>query len=233
VSDIEIRPASNSPTLASGIAARLRALITSGEMPPGKKLRLDDLRSTFGVSLSPLRESLSRLAAEGFVVLEDQRGYRVAPVSEANLREVIRLRAEVESLALRESIRLGDDDWESEVVAAAYRLKKSSRLEVRLAHPQEWEVAHRVLHERLLSACEMPLLLQFCGTLHHLSDRYRRIFLEDHPTDLNTAAEHASICSATVERRTEDACRLLRAHIERTGNNVLKALSRREARDKG
>jgi GntR family carbon starvation induced transcriptional regulator len=48
------------------------------------------------VSLSPLRETLSRLTAEGFVAAVDgQRGYRVAPISENNPLEVARLRAEI------------------------------------------------------------------------------------------------------------------------------------------
>ncbi|RYY85150.1 MAG: GntR family transcriptional regulator, partial [Comamonadaceae bacterium] len=52
-------------TLSTTIASTLRAAISNGELEPGCKLRLDELRVTFGVSLSPLREALSRLAAEG------------------------------------------------------------------------------------------------------------------------------------------------------------------------
>src|SRR5207237_17372 len=60
-------------TLSSSIAGTLRAAISNCELIPGSKLRLDELRMMFGVSLSPLREALSRLSAEGFVVTEDQR----------------------------------------------------------------------------------------------------------------------------------------------------------------
>jgi DNA-binding GntR family transcriptional regulator len=225
VEQIEERlPESTGQTLATSIASRLRAQITNGQIPPGEKLRLDDLRMSFGVSLSPLREALSRLSTEGFVVMEDQRGYRVAPVSENNLLEVTKLRREIESFALRESIRQGDDRWESEVVASLYRLDKLGRGETDPARLQDWENAHRELHQRLLSACHMPLLLQFCSTLHDLSDRYRRLFLQDHPIDRNVSREHEDIVKATLERRADDACEMLRVHIERTGNNVLRAL---------
>ncbi|HEX4928628.1 MAG TPA: FCD domain-containing protein [Burkholderiales bacterium] len=216
----------NTRTLAAGIATRLRTLIGSGDIAPGEKLRLDELRARFGVSLSPLREALSRLSAEGFVVAMDgQRGYRVAPVSENNLLEVTRLRAEIETLALRESIARGDDRWEGEVVVSLHRLSKLERAAAAGPRVEDWERAHRVFHQSLLSACRMPLLLNFCATLHDLSDRYRRLFLEDNPIDRDVGQEHREISAATLERRADAACALLRDHIERTGRLVRRALS--------
>jgi GntR family transcriptional regulator, carbon starvation induced regulator len=213
-------------TLAAGITTRLRTQIASGEIAPGEKLHLEDLRAKFGVSLSPLREALSRLSAEGFVVVMDnQRGYRVAPVSENNLLEVTRLRAEIEAFALREAIARGDDRWEGEVVVRLHQLTKLERSAPAGARLEEWEKAHRAFHQNLLSACRMPLLLNFCSTLHDLSDRYRRLFLEDRPIDRDVADEHRRICDATLERRADDACGLLRDHIERTGRMVLRALT--------
>ncbi|HEX5477917.1 MAG TPA: FCD domain-containing protein [Burkholderiales bacterium] len=216
-------------TLASGIATRLRTEIANGEIAPGEKLHLDELRARFGVSLSPLREALSRLSAEGFVVvMENQRGFRVAPVSENNLLEVTRLRAEIEAFALREAIARGDDRWEGEVVAALHRLSKLERALPAGPRVEEWENAHRAFHESLLAACRMPLLLNFCTTLHDLSDRYRRLFLEDHPIDRDVMQEHRNICDATLERRADEACALLREHIERTGRLVLGALGEKD-----
>jgi DNA-binding GntR family transcriptional regulator len=213
-------------TLAAGIATRLRTLIASGEIPPGEKLHLDELRGKFGVSLSPLREALSRLSAEGFVVAMDgERGYRVAPVSENNLVEVTRLRAEIETLALRESIARGDDRWEGDVVVSLHRLSKLERSSTGDSRVDDWEKAHRTFHQNLLAACRMPLLINFCATLHDLSDRYRRLFLEDHPIDRDVAQEHREIADATLERRADAACTLLRDHIERTGRLVRGALS--------
>jgi GntR family transcriptional regulator, carbon starvation induced regulator len=223
----ESRIEAGSPTRATSIASRLRGQITSGSIPPGEKLHLEDLRASFGVSLSPLREALSRLSAEGFVVMEDQRGYRVAPVSESNLQEVTKLRSELECFALRESIKLGDDRWESELVASLYRLAKLEKVGAATPRLQDWEAAHREMHRQLLVACNMPLLLQFCATLHDLSDRYRRLFLEDHPIDRDVADEHDKIVRAALERRSDDACDLLRLHIERTGANILLALIER------
>ncbi|WP_397473399.1 GntR family transcriptional regulator [Pusillimonas sp.] len=216
--------ADSTPTLASSIAALLRERIAHGEFAPGAKLRLDELRAMFGVSLSPLREALSRLCAEGFVAMEDQRGYRVVPVSQNNLDEVIRLRVQFESYALREAIKKGDDAWEGEMLASVHRLNKIERERVDAQGVSQWEQAHTVFHRNLISACGMPLLLDFCQTLHDLNDRYRRIFLSANPIDRDVRQEHVDICTATLERRADDACELLRFHVERTGANVLKAL---------
>jgi DNA-binding GntR family transcriptional regulator len=221
--DLSLAAEQSGQTLSTTIASTLRAAISNGELAPGSKLRLDELRVTFGVSLSPLREALSRLSAEGFVVMEDQRGYRVAPVSEENLIEVTKLRAMVECFALRESIQQGTDKWEGEVVASLYRLNKLEKLET--PHDQAaWEAAHRDLHYRLISACGMPLLLQFSSTLHDLNDRYRRLFLIQRPFDRTVRREHADICNAALERNADQACEIMREHIERTGANIRKAL---------
>jgi GntR family transcriptional regulator, carbon starvation induced regulator len=225
-------PVSASPsgvTLAGTLAERLREQITGGLLVPGTKLHLEDLKETFGVSLSPLREALSRLSGEGFVVMQGQRGYSVAPVSEANLREVTTLRMEIETLALKQAIALGDRDWEGGIVAALHRLNslpRDSKRKSRTEEIEEWEREHRLFHLALISACQMPLLLQFCTTLHDLSDRYRRLFLQKNPTDRNVAQEHAAIAQATIARNGDKASALLRQHVERTGTNVLKNLTK-------
>ncbi len=215
------RETSASSTLASTLASDLREAILAGRMAPGSKLNLDELRTHFGVSLSPLREALSRLTAEGFVTVEEQRGYRVTAVSEANCKEVTRLRAEFEVLALTESIRNGDNEWEARVVGAYHWLAKVDNSTERLRNVQEWERLHRVFHHTLASACGMPLLLQFCGQLHDMFDRYRRLFLAEHPVDKDVPGEHRAMMQAALDRDARKAGNILRQHIERVGDNVL------------
>lgn len=226
--DLTLAADQSGQTLSTSIANTLRAAISNGELEPGCKLRLDELRVTFGVSLSPLREALSRLSAEGFVVMEDQRGYRVAPVSEENLVEVTKLRGMVECFALREAIARGDDKWEGEVVASLYRLNKLEKADAP-ADQAAWEAAHRDLHYRLISACRMPLLLAFSSTLHDLNDRYRRLFLSSRPFDRAVRREHTEMANAALERNADVACEILREHIERTGTNIRKALLKNDA----
>lgn len=214
-----------SATLSTTLVARLRDAIMRGELLPGSKLNLDRLRTAFGVSLSPLREALCRLENDGLVALIDQRGYSVTPVSADNLTEIIRLRVELEGMAVKESIEHGDIAWEGRVLAALHQLSRCKRSARSRAEQEAWEIAHRAFHAELISACGMPLLRQFCATLHDQSDRYRRIFLTKHQPDRDVPAEHAALATAVIARRTREAMRILREHIERTGHNVQTALA--------
>lgn len=211
-------------TLASMIAGKLRHAIIRGELVPGERLQLARLRQAFKVSLSPLREALSRLGSEGFLIIEDQRGYRVPPVSEVNLDEVVQLRRDFETYALREAIAKRNLDWETAVTAALFRLERTNR-----SDPSEidaWEERHRDFHLTLLAACQMPLLLNMCGMLHDHFDRYRRVFLASSP-DSRVPTEHRRIAEAAIDGRADEASKLLRQHIEWAGDKARTALRRR------
>ena len=67
---------------------RIRSDIIFGRIAPGRKLRLDRMKAEYGVGISTLRELLNRLAAEGLVLAEGQRGFEVPPVTAQNLREL-------------------------------------------------------------------------------------------------------------------------------------------------
>lgn len=228
--------ATEAEVLSLSLAEQLRVAITRGEVAPGAKLRMEELREAFGVSLSPLREALSRLVAEGFVVAESQRGFRVAPVSSANLREVTRLRLALEPMALHASITQGDAAWEGRVVAATYQLKKHA-LPVGESTDSDdferWEGVHRSFHLTLLDACGMPLLQQFCMTLHDFADRYRRLFLSRHPKDRLVPGEHERLAELALARQADEASALLTTHIRRISELVLQTVESVEAQAAG
>jgi DNA-binding GntR family transcriptional regulator len=218
--------------LAGGLATRLRNDIVSGALPPGTKLSIDELRARYGVSLSPVREALSRLTAEAFVVLEDKKGFRVAPVSRENCLEVAQLQKLLETQALTESIARGDAAWEEEIVAASHGLSRLERIEAERgrrgrregADIDAWEQQHRRFHGALIAACGMPLLQSMCASLHDFSARYRRLFLASHEFDAAVPDEHKAIMHAVLGRKTREACRLMTVHIERTAENILVSL---------
>lgn len=212
-------------TKATRLVSLLRGAILSGAWPPDSKINLDHARRTFGVSLSPLREALARLVAVGLVVLHDNRGYSVAPVSRSDLAEITSLRVDLEVRALSAAIAAGDIAWESDVMRALYRLGRTARDPARPETLEAWEDAHRDFHMTLLSACGQPRLLQFCETLHNLNDRYRRVFLLASGGDRDIAAEHEAIAVATTSRDAVHASAALAAHITRTGDNLLARLA--------
>lgn len=207
-------------SIASTLTFRLRDAILSGTLLPNTRLRLEELGAQYGVSLSPVREALLRLAGEGFVVSEDQRGFRVAEASPQNLEEVTALRAHLEPFALRLSIERGDLKWEEDLVALFHRLTRIEQKDGFVPFLDEWEQAHREFHLGLVSGCGMPMLVQFCAMLHDQSDRYRRLFLKKRPPQRNVAKEHAAIVDAVLKRNADKACELLLKHSQRTGATV-------------
>ena len=65
---------------------RIRTDILFGRLRPGQKLKLEGLKEGYGVSVSTLREILSRLTSERLVLAEGRRGFDVAPVSVEDLK---------------------------------------------------------------------------------------------------------------------------------------------------
>ena len=101
---------------------RIKRDIIFGDLAPGSKLKLDGLKDRYAASMSTLRETLNRLASEGFVAAQDQRGFFVTDVSREDLIEIANLRVLLECHALRLSIANGDTDWEGNLVAAHHKL---------------------------------------------------------------------------------------------------------------
>ena len=108
-------------TLASRAYLQLRHDIVRGRLAAGSKLRLLDLTARCGTGMSPVREALSRLCGEQLVVAEDQRGFRVAPLSLQELDDIARVRNLVVDEALNDAIAHGDAAWEARVRAARRR----------------------------------------------------------------------------------------------------------------
>jgi GntR family transcriptional regulator, carbon starvation induced regulator len=88
----------------------LHADIVRAKLRPGEKMRVERLRKAYGVGAKPLSEALSKLSSLDLVTAEG-RGFRVAPVSVANLLDITKTCARIESLALRAAIASENRRW--------------------------------------------------------------------------------------------------------------------------
>jgi DNA-binding GntR family transcriptional regulator len=215
--------ADRSPTLVQKALGVLRQQILSGEIPPGKKLRIEVLQREFELSSSPLREALNRLVAEGLVIADDHRGFRAAPMSSADLNDITSFRLIVEPTALSQSIAHGTDDWEATVVAAFHRLERVRERIVRGEIPfnDEWTERHKGFHTALISAAPSPRLLAVCSGLFDESERYRRFTAMNRTQIRNTGGEHRQLMEAALARQVELSVALIREHISRTAQHTL------------
>ena len=206
-------------TLASSVYDMMRQDILKGDLPPGEKLRVEYLRDRYGVGASPIREALNRLSVDGVVVRVDQKGFRVAEVSVAELDELIKTRCWLEETAIRESIAAGDDAWEERLVLAFHRLSKTPRSadQVTYAMNPDWEVLHRAFHLALIGACGSRWLISYCEQLNDLADRYRQLAAYPRRNGLD---EHKVIMDAAVNRKPDDAVEVLVDHYRRTADII-------------
>lgn len=199
-------------TLGDEIFERLRADIISSRLAPGRKLRFHDLRETYGVGVSPLREALSRLAENRLVVATGQRGFHVSEVSVENIADVSMVRRHVDGLALRLSIEHGDDGWEGGLLSARHRLALLEKAGSDVAEDL-WERRHREFHYSLISACRSPVLLHLHSMLNDQFDRYRRLSAKTTQPEGPRALMHKQILDAALARNADKAVKLLENHI--------------------
>jgi GntR family transcriptional regulator, carbon starvation induced regulator len=221
--------ASDRTTLADEVLDRLREDIINGHLQPSTRLRFEDLSARYGVSVSPLREALSRLTAEELVYPDAQRGYRVAAVSLPDLIDILESHKTLEALALRLAIASGDDAWEGQVVAAHHRL---SRLEERRGKDsvdqwtQEWEARHREYHQALIAGCRLTWLKRFCSQMREHLDRYRNIVKAPPSRFPAVAMQHGAIVEAALARDADLASNLLHQHYDAAAKVILDAMKR-------
>lgn len=210
------------------VYVQVRAAILAGELGPGEKLSPSVLSEVHGVSLSTVREALTRLEKQGLVVSQPQLGFTVAPISEQDLLDLTSVRMDIEALALRRSVEKASMEWRTELVAAHYRLEHTEHL--KSTDPpvvtEEWAIAHETFHLALLSGCDNARLLEIAANLRASAELYRRWSVPlGGLQDRDPAAEHNAIFEAAKAGDADAAVAHLQKHISHTTNVLLKATS--------
>lgn len=127
--------------------------IIRGVYHPDEKLRMSLLTSRYGLGVGLLREALSQLVAERLVTVVNQKGYRVAPMSEQELLDIFDARANMEAMLVRLAIERGGDEWEAELLARAHLLNKLESCEASERLLDEWDQRHQAFHTAIVAGC--------------------------------------------------------------------------------
>ncbi len=211
----------SAPSMTAHAFEQIRSDIITGVLKPNQRLRIEQLRSTYAIGITPLREALTRLTKLNLVILEDQRGFRVADVSEQDLQDVCLARQELEIFLLRQAIADSSRKWEEEIQKSFGELKRWAKAGAGSgAGSERWETAHRGFHFALIAQAGNRLMQSFHSTVWDLSFRYRVLMLppEDTPVVMK---EHKQIMEAALSRETDLAIALLRRHISiRSGRAI-------------
>lgn len=203
---------------------RLRTDILSGRHAPGSKLAASVLCQQYEISSGVLREVLPRLAGEGLAISEPQRGFRVTPVSEDDLRQLTEARSVIESVVLRQSIEHGGLKFEAAVIATHHTLMRTPAFDDSGSVSDDWLVTHRDYHRALLSGSPNLRLQAIANNLRDGAEVYRcwaTTFGDERGRDV--AAEHTRIMEAVVAQDPDRAVNELVAHINNTTTILLRA----------
>lgn len=215
-------------TVAESTYKRIRADIIFARLPPGRKLKLDKLKDDYATSVSTLREILNRLSSEGLVTAEGQRGFEVAAISEADLRETAELRLLLETHALAQSFENGDVEWEARLVSAHYKLARMEQVMATgdTSKAEDWKRYDWEFHQALISACGSKLLMDTHAVVFDKYLRYQMVALS-YRGDV-ASDEHQQLLDAAMRRDQETARKLLVQHIQ---GGVEHALARKPLND--
>lgn len=189
--------------------------IVAGVFAPDEKLRIDHLKKRYKIGASPLREALARLIALGFVTTESRRGFRVAPMSVEDLRDITVCRQMVEVAALKRAIQFGDQNWEAGIVESLARLTwTANQFRDGKCFSTDVNNAHYNFHRSLISACRSPRLLLLQETLFNQASRYRHIMMKVLLAGPDFPKSHKRLAKVALDRETSEACSQLSRHLE-------------------
>ena len=217
---------SQNPTANEIALNALRRDVLSLAFLPGAKLKVEHLQQSYGLSSSPIREALNRLTEEGLVRADERKGFRVAMVSDEDLQDITSMRLLIDLPTLEQSMRSGDDEWESYVIASFHLLEKlESRLpEGPVVLNADWSALHRSFHRAMMSACPSERMVLTSSSLFDQAERYRHISARYRTVIKRKSEEHKVLMRAVLKRDIETAKELHQEHVLSTQKNALKAL---------
>jgi GntR family transcriptional regulator, carbon starvation induced regulator len=208
----------NGSTLVERVVLLIQRDILTGVLKPAARLRVLDLARRYEIGATPIREALSRLGALGLVHAIGNRGFHVNAMSKEDLEDITHAREVIEADALRLAIERGDRQWEANIVAALYRLRKATAPTggKGLEGQDEFDQAHKNFHSALIAACGSPRLLELHSILYDQAFRYRLIVMRKARYKPGFGDEHAQLADKVLKRKVAGATQHLTRHLHST-----------------
>jgi GntR family transcriptional regulator, rspAB operon transcriptional repressor len=203
----------------------LRREILSCAIPPGAEIRDAEFAERFSVSRSPVRDALLRLEAEGLVLINPRKGYRAAPISIADARDLFAFRAILEPACAASVAEEASDT----ALADLDRFRSMEVTEQDGANAAAAFVRYnREFHLAIAGLCGNRRLRETTIDLIEQFDRFVTVSISSESDLRHVAliAEHCEIIDALQARDGKRAGRILARHAGRARKRVLAALAR-------
>src|SRR5262249_25402110 len=203
--------------LREDVHAALRDQIVEGRLPPGSRLQDVQLAHELGVSRTPIREALLRLAGEGLVESDPNRGFFVAPLRREEILQTYPIVWTLERLAL-----------DSAAPLTPAQLKALRQLNAEMA-PAPADALRRQdcdvrWHQALVETSGNRRLIDLLAGLKQIIRRYECVYMLDPALVRGSVRDHAEILDALADNKREVARRLLERHWRAGMASVLRRL---------
>ena len=196
---------SRSETLRDAI----EEMIAVGTYAPGQHLDETELAATFGVSRTPIRETLIGLASRGLVVIRPRRGAVVAEFGPQQLVEMFEVMSELEATCSRLAARRMTH-LEQATLLSAHAACNAARDAV---DEDEYYYRNEAFHEAIYVGSHNQFLIDQTRALYRRLRPYRRLQLRVRDRIAASYAEHDAVVDAIMQGDGEKAAQLTREHV--------------------
>lgn len=204
----------NRYVLTDEIYILLKNQIINHELPPGEKVNIDQLARDLEVSNIPIREALSRLAAEGLIRSVPFKGMFVTSLTLKELDEIYELRIELESYAVKKAIQQIPEQvlLKLEGLIADCKVQSSTHSENKLQLIERMNIE---VHGHILQYCGNETLSKLVNTYIERIQRYVGIIDQDLTVEYveKECNEHLDIVKSLLARDSIAAIQMIRSHL--------------------
>lgn len=212
-------PFPRTETLGVRVREQLRHAIMAGLFKPGEKLTLRAVAASLGVSLTPAREALFNLAAEGVLELGSNGSIYIPSLDEEKLQELIKVRISLEGLAAREAAPKLTPTKIIEISAFNDQLIEANQeKDYRRVIDLNWS-----FHFSIYEAAEMPFLVRMIESCWLRTGSYLNVIYPDYAATDTGILNHIAIIRAIREGNPDAVAEAVVHDIEVASQNLIKA----------
>lgn len=214
-----MKPLSAGPLLVDQAYEAIKSSIHDLTFKPGDSLVESQLARQMETSKTPIREALMRLERTGLVENLPHRGYRVAALSEADVRSILDIRAVLEALAARMACEhaTGEELEDLRELIAEIVEEKSRGNLFRMS-----ELGHQ-FHTRVCAYSHDRRLVEMISILNEQFELVRKISANVTGRIPHSVEEHSAILEALLERDGERASLLMNEHLHSVRDDALRS----------
>ena len=203
-------------SLSASVVHRLELEILKGQRKPGDRLDERQLADHFGVSRTPVREALQRLAASGLVVSRGRQGLQVAQLSLADLLDAFSVAAELEALAAAQAARRVRPE-QRHLLDAAHQACSAA---ASVRDVDRFYEANLEFHETIALASHNRILREELRRLTVKISPYRRTITFQPGRMESSVPEHEQIMQAIFRGDAAQASQVMRSHVTLLGDGL-------------